>query len=218
MSQARFDDALKWLADHLTANKVGIGVDLATTEKGVSNPTSVSIAEREGDGFIVRAVFVWKTADPDVATGRFIRVVETINARKEGGRARRMLVDATNERYYAKLLKKEMRGLVPVELVIASETIEMPGGESITRKQFLGAQYVAELEDNHLTLPPERYLKEDHRLVKREKGSFVCEADNQGRHGDTFDSNKLAVQALVVRGGGGRAIAAALGEWKGGMQ
>lgn len=218
MSQATFDEALKWMADHLSANKVGIGVDPATTEKGVSNPTAVAVVEREGAGFIIRWVCVWKTADPDIATERFVRIVETINARPEGGRARRLCLDATNERYYAKLLKKELRGLVPVDLVVSSETIEMPGGEKITRKQFLGSQYVAELEDNHLTLPPERYLREDHRLVKREKGSFVCEADNQGRHGDTFDACKLAIQALLAKGGDGKAYPTSVGEFKGGMQ
>jgi hypothetical protein len=44
-----------------------------------------------------------------------------------------------------------------------------------------------ELDDNHLWLPSERYVREDWRLVKKEKGQFVCEPDSDGRHGDTFD-------------------------------
>jgi len=31
----------------------------------------------------------------------------------------------------------------------------------MTMKAFLGAQLVGEIDDNHFTLPPERYLKED---------------------------------------------------------
>jgi hypothetical protein len=92
--------------------------------------------------------------------------------------------------------------MVPVELVIGSQTIEIPGREeTITMKQYLGGQLVAELDDNHLTLPPERYLREDWRLVKKEKGQFVCEPDVDGKHGDTFDSTKLALRALKSSAG-----------------
>src|SRR6185437_12093826 len=109
----------------------------------------------------------------------------------------RLCVDATNERYFSQSVRREMAALLPVELVIGSETIEIPGREeTITMKQHLGGQLVAELDDNHLTLPPERYLREDWRLVKKEKGQFVCEPDVDGKHGDTFDGAKLALQAI----------------------
>lgn len=195
-----FDHAIAWLARNLGAGKAGLGVDWATTEKAVSNPTAVAVAERDGSGFILRAVFVWKTNDPDIAEERLTKIVRTVNERKEGGRARRLCQDFTSEKYFGKRIKKVLGGLVPVENVVASETIELPGGEKVTRKQWLGSQYIAELEDNHLTLPPERYLREDHRLPKREKGNFVCEPDAQGRHGDTFDACKLAVHSLVAKG------------------
>ena len=52
-----------------------------------------------------------------------------------------------------------------------------------------------------LTLPPERYLREDHRLVKKDRGSYVCEAQADGKHGDTFDSGKLADWALSSNAG-----------------
>jgi len=211
-----FDHALAWLAKNLTSNKVGIGVDWATTEKGTSNPTSVSITEREGAGYITRAVFIWKTADPDLAEDRLTRIVEIVNARKDGGRARRLCQDATSEKYFCARIKKKLRALVPVENVVGSETIEKPGGEKMTMKQCLGSIYVGELEDNHLTLPPERYLREDHRLPKKEKGTFICEPDPQGRHGDTFDSGKLSVWALVSRGSEGKAVAVAIGNHIGG--
>lgn len=212
-----FDHAIAWLARNLTANQVGIGVDWATTEKAVSNPTSVTVTEREGAGFIERAVFVWKTNDPDIAEERLVKIVRTVNERKQGGRVRRLCQDATSEKYFCKHIKKVLGALVPVENLVGSETIEMPGGEKITMKQFLGSQYVAELEDNHLTLPPERYLREDHRLPKREKGNFVCEADAQGRHGDTFDSGKNSIHALIAKGDA-KAIPAAVGSYQGGTQ
>lgn len=210
-----FDRAILWLAQNLTANKVGLGVDWATTEKAVSNPTSVAVVEREGSGFIIRAVFVWKTNDPEVAEERLTKIVRTINERAKGGRARRLCQDFTSEKYFGKRIKKLLGGLVPVQNIVGSETIEMPGGEKITMKQFTGSQYVAELEDNHLTLPPERYLREDHRLPKKEKGNFVCEADAQGRHGDTFDACKLGVHALITKGEG-KAIPSAVGTHSGG--
>lgn len=211
-----FDSALAFLARNLSANKAGIGVDWATTEKTVSNPTSVAVMEEDGAGYLVRAVFNWKTSDPDVATDRLRRIVQAVNARPQGGRARRLCQDATSEKYHCENIRKELRALVPVENVVASETIERPGGDTMTLKQFLGSQYVGELEDNHLTLPPERYLREDHRMVKREKGSFQCEADATGRHGDTFDACKLALHALAGRRNDGRVIPSRVGAYAGG--
>lgn len=109
----------------------------------------------------------WKTWDPAVAEERIERAVRAIAARKEGlpadaqwqagGPARRLCVDATNERYWAQGLRRKLSALLPVELVVASETIERPGEpEPMTMKQFLGGQLVGELDDNHLWLPPER--------------------------------------------------------------
>ena len=130
------------------------------------------------------------------------RIVEAIRLRKQGGRARRLCVDATNERYFARMAQKALAAELPVELVIMSETIEVAGQPApITMKQHLGSLLVAELDDNHLWLPPERYLREDWRLVKKEKGQFVCVPDSDGRHGDTFDGAKLGIKAL--RGGAG---------------
>ena len=60
---------------------------------------------------------------------------------------------------------------------------------------------MARLNDNRLTLPPERYVREDHRLPKKIKGLYVCEVAPDGKHGDTFDSGKLASWALNNRGG-----------------
>ncbi len=195
-SDLEFDQALTWLGKNIGAGKVGLGWDLATTTSETSNPSSFSVVEDE-EGTLVRAVFVWKTGDPNVQRERALRIVQTIRGRKEGGRARRLCVDATNERLFSKEAQNDLGEEIAVELVIASETIEVPGQSApITMKQRLGSLLVAELDDNHLTLPPERYLREDWRLVKKEKGQFVCEPDSNGRHGDTFDSTKLGLRAL----------------------
>lgn len=194
------DTALLWLAAKLGSAKAGIGVDWATTEKGVSNPTSVAVVENSGSEIIVRAIFMWKTADPDIAELRLKSIVETVNGRKEGGRARALCQDATNERYFCKRIRKALRSLVPVHSIVSSESCEK-AGEPMNWKQYLGSQYVGVLDDNKLTLPPERYVREDHRLVKKSKGSFDCVADEKGRHGDTFDAVKLAIEATMSKGG-----------------
>lgn len=193
-SDLEFDQAVKWVAEESrkqkAESKVGVGWDLATTTSETSNPSSVTVLEQIGNDLVARAVLVWKVSDPDVALERCRLIVEA-------SKPRRLCVDATNERYFAQTVRKELGGKVPVELVIGSETIEVPGqDEPITMKQFLGGELVAELDDNHLTLPPERYLREDWRLVRKEKGQFVCEPDSSGRHGDSFDSTKLALRAL----------------------
>lgn len=213
-----FDHALKWLSQNISDNPVGIGADWATTEKAISNPTAISVVEREGAGYLVRAIVVWKTSDPDIAEERVVRIVETVNGRKNGGRAKAFGQDATSERYFCERIKKRLRPLVPVHNLVGSETIERPGGEKMTMKQFLGSQYVGVLDDNNLTLPPDRYVREDHRLPKKEKGSFVCEADEKGRHGDTFDSSKNGVHVLNRPGGDPYAARPAMiGTFQGGM-
>ena len=197
-SDLEFGQALAWVEQHLGTGAVGGGFDVATTTKGKSNPSSFAFVERHGVEFKVRAILNWKTWDPAVAEERIERCVKVVAARKEGGPMRRLDVDATNERYWCQGLRRKLYGLVPVELVVASETIERPGEpEPITMKQYLGGQLVGELDDNHLWLPPERYIREDFRLVKKERGAFVCEPDVDGKHGDTFDSSKLGLHALL---------------------
>ena len=196
-----FDQALAAMLAVLGPGKVGIGVDVATTTGGVSNPTSVSITEQVGVDYIARAILIWKTADPDVANDRIKRVVEAVARRPAGGRARRLCVDATSERYFAVSLRKLLSGLVPVELVIASVTIDRPGYGSLTLKQILGINAIDVLDNNRLTLPPDRYVRIDWRLVKKEKGLLFCEPDQDGKHGDTFDSTKLSIHALASKAG-----------------
>jgi hypothetical protein len=194
--------AMAFLRDKLGAGAVGLGVDWATTEKETSNPTAVTVMERSGIEKIAVLTVVWKTRDPDLAIERLRNIVTTINARPAGGRARRLCQDATSEKYHCANVRKELGALVTVEDMVGSETIELPGKEPMTIKAYLGNKFVGEIDDNHVTLAPERYIKEDFRLVKRDRGSFVTEISPSGQHGDTFDSHKNASHALDSTNGG----------------
>lgn len=196
------DAAIAHLVKTLGSGPVGIGLDLATTEKGISNPTALAVMEQAGAELIVPLVLTWKTKDEALAEERITRVVDAIARRQEGGRARALAVDATNERYWASSLRKKLASRLPVHLVVGSESAEVQGQQPQNWKQYLGAALVGELDDNHLTLPPERYLREDFRLVRKERGLFVCDPQDDGKHGDTFDSCKLARHSLMTAGRG----------------
>jgi hypothetical protein len=195
------DGALSRLRDRLGAGRIGIGFDVATTTKATSNPAGIAICEQTGNEYAFPLILAWKTADPDLVDERLRRIADAVAGRKEGGRARKLCIDGTNERYFATTVKKSLRALLPVEIVVGSETIEKPGYEPMTMKQFLGSKLIGELDDNHLTLPPDRYIREDWRLVKKERGALVCEPDVDGKHGDTFDAAKLALWAVVAGSG-----------------
>lgn len=190
------DRALEFLAEHLGEGAVGVGLDLATTEGATSNPSALAVVEAAGAELLARLILTWKTNDPAVAEARVRAVLAAVARRPTGGRAKALHIDATNERYFAAGLQRSLRAEVPVTCVVGSETVQKPGYEPMTMKQFLGSLLVGELDDNHLTLPPQKYVKEDFRLVKKDRGLFVCTPDPQGRHGDTFDGTKLGINAL----------------------
>lgn len=196
-----FDRALAHLRDKLGRNAVAIGYDVATTDKDSSNPSAVTVMEQEGEDFVAVLTVTWKTRDPHVAKERVRRIAETVAHRPAGGRARRLAVDATSERFFAVQLQREFSGLIPVEMVIASESKELPGGETVNKKTWLGSRFIAVIDDNHAILPPERYVRDDFRRVRKVKGNFDCEVGANGEHGDVFDSHKLAYHALTSTGG-----------------
>lgn len=194
--------ALDFLVEHLGPGRVGVGVDWATTDGATSNPTSITVLEEVGAEYVAPVTLVWKTRDPDLAIRRLTQVVEAVNARPAGGRARRVCQDASSEKYHCVNVRRELAHLVPVEDVVAGETVDQPGGEPITKKAILGNDLVGILDDNRLTTAPERYLKTDFRLVKRDRGSFTTDLGAAGEHGDTFDSHKFALRALTSSDGG----------------
>ena len=182
-------------AHFVNSVKIGIGFDVATTTKGKSNPSVVSIMEEHGPEWVVRARFIWKTADPAIANERLAAILDTLQ--RCGVRPRALAQDATNERYYAEQNRRLFRARLPVLLVVASQAVDKPGLDKPTNwKEFLGHQLIAKLNDNNLTLPPDDYTRVDYRLVMKDRGKFVCEPNDQGMHGDCFDADKLAGHAL----------------------
>jgi hypothetical protein len=117
-------------------------------------------------------------------------------------------MDASNERYFAEETADLLRAEVPVQLVIAGNIVEpRPIGYAekdgnVNYKTWLGDLYAASVNDLKTILPPDEYLKNDHRLTMKDGGRYVCVPDSQtGAHGDTFDSGKLADFALFAGGG-----------------
>jgi hypothetical protein len=182
---------------HHSSLRLGLGFDVATSTKGKANPSVVSILEEHGPEWIVRCRFIWKTKDPEIANQRIISILNVLERR--GVRPRALVQDATNERYYAEEVRKQFRAKVPVVLVVASESVDKPSLDKPTNwKEYLGNQLIARLDDNNLTLPSDEYTRVDYRLVMKDRGRIVCEPNDQGMHGDCFDTDKLAAHALTA--------------------
>jgi hypothetical protein len=189
-------------------SRLGMGYDIATTTKEKSNPSSLSLTEQIGLDYYVRLILRWKTADPEVARAIILAVLMLVAPR----RPVKLCIDASNERYYAADVKKALAGIVVCDLVVSGESTEYLG-EKMSFKTYLGNLLVNTMEDGHLFLPEEPWVKNDFRLVTRDRGGFVTEVDANGGHGDTFDSTKLSLHALVGAGGPVAASAAAVGTY-----
>jgi hypothetical protein len=177
--------------------RIGIGVDPATTTKRKSNPTGVAVIQQVGLSYFVRLLLRFKTADPAVTTGVLKEIAAGL---PHGLKARRLCILATNERFYAVQLRRELAGIVPVELLIESEaTIYL--GEKMLVKSYLGNQLVNTIEDGYLPMPDEPWVKADIRQVVRDKGTFNAEVDEFGNHADGFDGVKAGLHALISKGG-----------------
>lgn len=198
--------------DLLGDGPVAIGWDLATTEKAKSNPNAIAVVEGMGNLSVVRLVLRFKSADPDRSLAIIRDVVRGCTRVRHGVSlsARRLAVDASNERFFSARVRKELAGVVPVELVVASESTQHLG-ETLPMKTYLGNQVVNDLDDGTLTLPECRWLKDDFRLVVRDRGGFTNLLDSAGNHGDCFDGVKLARHALRSGRGRAEARAAAVG-------
>lgn len=196
--------------DHLGSGRIGVGLDLATTEKETSNPSSITVMERTTPGYTQRLVASWKTADEEVTQGIFLMLIHDIIAAGKKNQLRRACIDGTNERFFAQTLRRLAAGILPVEVVISSEKTRWRG-EEFNFKTLLGNLYVSAFEDNLMAMPAGKWLRDDHRLVFRDKGGFVAKIGPNGEHGDTFDSGKLALWALESGGGPVQAAATPTG-------
>ena len=196
------DKAIAWLTQHLGSGPVAAGVDWASSQKEGSNPTSITISEGDGEQEIQRLVCTWKVSNPEVQIERLIRLVTAVNSRKEGGRMRRFGQDGTGMQLFCRIVAARLGHLVPVETIIMSETRDLPMYDTpVSKKTYYGDLYVSKFNDNRISAPPERYYREDHRLPKKIKGLYVCDPAPDGKHGDTFDSGKIASAMLKSSGG-----------------
>lgn len=194
--------ALHLLRGVLRDGPVTLGLDVASTTHETSNPTSLTVTEKLGTERFQRLVALWKTRQRVVTSARLADVTRAVRGRPAGGPPRRVLIDATSERLAAEETAADLRGQVPVQLVVASETLVPPGYNGpVNYKTYLGDLYSAAINDGQYALAPEAYLKDDHRLVTKDGGRYQCVPDADGRHGDTFDSGKLAEFGHVTRVG-----------------
>lgn len=202
-NEGDFRHALELLKRTVKNGMVGLGFDVASTTNETSNPSSITVTENVGGERFQRSVIVFKSKKRAVMSDYLRRIATTVGGRSEGGKPRRLCIDASNERLAAEETKDDLNSLIPVELVLGGATVEpLPSGyrDPINYKTFLGDMYCAAVNDGRTVLPPDDYIKADHRLPTKDQGRYVTVPDGDGRHGDTFDSGKLAEYALN-RGG-----------------
>lgn len=200
------DDHLRQAKERLQAllgnGTVGCGWDVATTTDQTSNPSAFTVIEKTEKAIISRLVCIWKTDNDEVQEARVRQLLEVISKRPSGGPARRLCIDGTNERLFARRMQQRLGQFCTVEPIVGSENVPFQK-DTVNYKTLLGTNYVDAFRRDSLHLPSHDYVKEDHRLVRRDAGHFVCYPTSDGKHGDTFDSGKLALHALTSRGGSG---------------
>jgi hypothetical protein len=65
-SQAGVDRAIEFLGDHLRNGPVGVGLDVATTARSSSHPSSLTVTEKRGHEYVQVLVALWKERQPQV--------------------------------------------------------------------------------------------------------------------------------------------------------
>ena len=168
-----------------------LGFDVGTTEGQKSNPSSLTLGEKAGALFAARVIWRWKTKDDELALNR-VRLLVKLLCEHTGHSPKALCIDASSEKYFANRIKRELATLVNVVLVVNGENLNRQG-QTYQTKQYLGDCYTTALEDGHVALPASRWLFEDHRLVRKEKGRYEASVAPDGCHADSFDSNKLAL-------------------------
>jgi len=199
-TETDFRRALDLLRSTLKGGPVGIGFDVASTTGEQSNPSAITVTENIGGERFQRAVIVFKSKKRAVMSDYLQRIVRAVRERGDGGPARRLCIDASNERLAAEETKDDLTPFLPVELVLGGASVEpLPAGyrDAINNKTYQGDLYCAAINDGRTVMPPDDYIKQDHRLTVKEQGKYTCDVDSEGWHGDTFDSGKLAEYALM---------------------
>ena len=183
-----------------------IGNDVATTDKKSSNPSAFTVMEKLSGIYWQRLVVRFKSADPAVTYA----ILDSILAARPVSEWRRLCIDASSEKYHAQTMRKRFQNRLAVDLISNGEAIDFQG-ERYSYKTLLGDLYVSAFEDGIIALPPEVFVLDDHRLVKKQSGGYTTEVDEGGNHGDTFDSGKLAYWGHLSGSGKVSASAVAVG-------
>lgn len=200
--------------------RLGLGFDVATTLKKpgggkggkkatVSNPSAICLDQQVGHHFVTRLMVRFRTNDPAVAIALLDEIVGGI---AHGLRIGKMCIDASNEKFFAAAVRSHFAGRVVVVPVVSSEGTEYRGLK-MNFKQYLGGQLVDHFDDGYCAIPEADWVSSDMRLVKKIGDTFDNELDEHGNHGDTFDAKKLAVHALVLKGGPAEIAAAGTGSF-----
>lgn len=186
--------------------RLTMGYDVATTEKKSSNPSAITVMEKLSGTYWQRLIVRFKSEDPDIPR----IIISSILDARPAAEWKCLNVDASSERLNAQTVRKVFRNRLRVNLIVNSEAIDFQG-ERYSYKTLLGDLYVSAFEDAKIAIPPEIWVMQDHRLTKKMAGGYVTETDDEGGHGDTFDSGKLCYWGHISGGGNIRAEAASVG-------
>ena len=178
-----------WTEHLIPGAETGVGADPATTEKEKSNPFAVAVTQLIDGIYAGKVLFRFHSSDGAKCRALLKDICETV-------RPRCLSIDATSERFWAAETRTAIQGISPVELVVASETVEYEN-EMVTYKTYLGNLAVNAIDDRQSALPPDKACRDDFRLVRRFRGGFDNLQDNAGHHGDSFDAYKHSLYALV---------------------
>lgn len=188
----------RWLDFLVPDAPIGVGMDIATSDGPTSNPASITVSQDVGGLIYERLVLSWKTRDEAIATAMLGTVLADI---KDGTHhlIRGICLDASNERFFCQRLARQFHLYGRFQLIGGGENLTYQG-QTLRAKELLGNLYVNAHTDGRLCTPEAPFLKEDRRLVQKSKGLFVTLTGKGGKHGDTFDSGKLARWALLSSG------------------
>lgn len=187
-------------------NRVGLGLDVATTDKETSNPSALCVTEEIAPGrYAERALIRFKSASEQFTLDLVLLVLRELIAR--GIRPVGLGIDASNEVFFAQRVQTAALAMCPVELLKGGEKIEWRA-ESLPTKVVTGNLYIGLYADNQIAIAPDEFVRKDRRLVKHHRGSLEAETSEDGGHADTFDAGKNAT--WVLRAGRGPVFAEAV--------
>jgi hypothetical protein len=193
-----------WKALFKPGYEIGVGADPATTEGETSNPFGICITQRIDGIYAAKLMISLKSSDPRKPKA-ILREIAT------GLKPKAITIDATSEVYWATEVRQDLQGICEVILVKGSERREY-NGEQVLMKTYLGNLGSNPFEDGTAALPPDKEVKDDFRLVRRQKGGFDNALDSTtGRHGDLFDGWKNSLYSLTEAMGPAEAAAVQVG-------